>query len=127
MKSTRLALVLCGVAVGSMLVMGPTATPALAHTGITSSSPKAGAKLERPPRRVTVTFSAEPRTGSLVVRNSTGRVVSRGPNGKDPANVRRLRVTLVRGLSQGRYTVHWKITTADGHRQSGRFSFRVVP
>ena len=38
-----------------------------------------------------------------------------------------LRVTLVRGLSQGRYTVHWKITTADGHRQSGRFSFRLVP
>lgn len=127
MKSTRHALALCGVAVGSMLVMGPTVTPALAHTGVTSSSPKAGAKLERPPRRVTVTFSVEPRTGSLVVQNSTGRMVSRGPNGKDPANVRRLRVTLVRGLSQGRYTVHWKITSADGHKQSGRFSFRVVP
>ena len=65
MKSTRHALALCGVAVGSMLVMGATATPALAHTGITLSSPKAGAKLERPPRRVTVTFSGEPRTGSL--------------------------------------------------------------
>ena len=118
------ALVTVIMAASVVLSLGPTAPPARGHTGLVSTSPKAGATLRRPPRRVTVTFAQQLRSGSIVVRKS-GRIVSTGAGGRDPANVRRLRVALPQGLGAGRYAVRWRATAADGHVQAGTFSFRV--
>jgi non-specific protein-tyrosine kinase len=87
---------------------------------------KAGAKLTKQPRRVLVKFGGEIKSGSIVVKNAGGKIVSIGPNGKDPADVRRLRVALKPNLKNGRYTVSWKVVSADGHHQAGTFSFRLI-
>jgi methionine-rich copper-binding protein CopC len=112
------------LAAGSILVMGPAASAATSHTGVVSTSPKKGAKLAKPPKAVTVTFSQEIRGGSIVVRRA-GTVVSLGSGGKDPRDVRRLRVVLKNGLGAGLYKVRWRVEAADGHEQSGGFSFMV--
>jgi methionine-rich copper-binding protein CopC len=105
--------------------MGPTAPAGSAHTGIVATSPKAGARLEKVPKHVSITFSQEILRGTIVVRRA-GVMVSRRVGGKDPSNVRRLRVAMKNGLGTGRFVVRWTITAADGHEQSGSFSFRVV-
>jgi methionine-rich copper-binding protein CopC len=120
-RFSRLAAVL---AAGSILVMGPAAGSALAHTEPVAFSPKKGATLSTAPQRVTITFGAEILGGSIVVRTG-GRVVSKGPSGKDPKNVRRLRVSLKRGLGSGRYLVRWTVKAADGHSETGSYTFRV--
>lgn len=113
------------ILLGSIVATLAVAGAALAHTGVESSSPKAGAVLAKAPAKVTVTFAEEIRSGKLSVRNASGKPVSKGPGGKDPANVRRLRVALERGLGAGRYTVRWSVTAADGDDQAGVFRFSV--
>jgi methionine-rich copper-binding protein CopC len=98
---------------------------ALAHTEPVATSPRSGATVANAPTRVTVTFSAVIRGGTIVVRASGGTVVSRGPGGRDPANAKRLRVGLRTGLASGRYTVRWVVRGADGHEQHGVFRFTV--
>jgi methionine-rich copper-binding protein CopC len=98
---------------------------ALAHAELASTSPKTGATLARVPARVTATFTGHLRSGTITVKDSRGRTVSIGTRGRDPANVKRLRVPLKRGLSSDRYTVRWTIVAADGDEQVGSFRFRV--
>ena len=57
--------------------------------------------------------------------NGLGKVVSTGPSGRDPRNVRRLRVALKANLTAKRFVVYWTAKAADGHQQSGHFGFRV--
>jgi methionine-rich copper-binding protein CopC len=117
-------LALLAGAIAALAVLAPSS--ALAHTEIVATSPKAGSTVERAPGKVTVTFSAQIRSGTIVVRNGSGRLVSKGSGGRDPANVKRLRVALAAGLGSGRYTVRWTVVGADGHEQRGSFSFRVA-
>jgi methionine-rich copper-binding protein CopC len=125
MSMLRWALALAALAAaGPMLVLGPAADVASAHTEPIASMPRAGAVLSKPPKAVTITFAQEIRGGTLVVRRG-GAVVSRGSGGKDPANVRRLRVSLRPRLGPGRYVVRWTVRAADGHRQAGSFAFLV--
>jgi methionine-rich copper-binding protein CopC len=72
-----------------------------------------------------MTFTEEILSGTIVVRKA-GAVVSRGTGGKDPGNVRRLRVAMKSGLGTGRFVVNWTVTAPDGHHQHGSFSFRVT-
>jgi methionine-rich copper-binding protein CopC len=113
-------------ALGSILVMGLSAPPAAAHTPLVGTTPQAGARLSKQPKRVLVKFGAEIKSGSIVVKNAAGTIVSTGPNGRDPKDVRRLKVALKPNLANGRYRVSWKAIAADGHRQAGTFSFRLV-
>jgi methionine-rich copper-binding protein CopC len=114
------------LAAGCILVMGTAAAPAAAHAPLVGTSPKAGSKLTEQPRRVLVTFGEEIRSGSIVVKNASGKIVSRGPNGKDPTDVRRLRVALKPNLKNGRYKVSWKVASADGDPEAGTFAFRLI-
>jgi methionine-rich copper-binding protein CopC len=120
MNRPRLALVLT-VAACVAAIAGPAAH---AHLDVVATSPKAGAKVTKA-TRVTVTFSAVVRSGTISVRAADGRLVSTPAGGRDPANARRLRVGLLPGLASGSYTVRWTVRGADGHRQSGRFRFAI--
>jgi methionine-rich copper-binding protein CopC len=120
-RSVRIALVLAVVSTLALV----TIPSAGAHTEVVATSPKAGARTAKAPARVTVTFSAVIRGGTIVVRAPGGAIVSRGPGGRDPANAKRLRVGLRTGLGSGRYTVRWTVDGADGHRQRGTFRFTV--
>jgi copper resistance protein C len=100
------------------------AAPATAHVRVKSTSPARGGSASTSIRSVTVTFTGPLRTGTIRVTRA-GSVVSVGSGGRDPRNIRRLRVGLKRSLRAGSYTARWTCTAADGHRQSGSFRFRL--
>src|SRR5262245_59642870 len=110
------------LAVALLLAFG--AADALAHVTLVSSSPARNARLSRAPSSVSMTFSEPLRRGTLTVTRGTARVSS-GPGGRDPRNVKRLRVTLRRGLRSGRYTVHASIVAPDGDHQTFTYRFTV--
>ena len=89
-----------------------------AHGCRVSSSPRAGAQLAKPPAVVTITFAGQIRSGTLRVVNGPGKAVSTGVSGRDPRNVRRLRVALKKSLTAKRFVVYWTAKAADGHTSS---------
>ena len=48
-----------------------------------------------------------------------------GAGGRDPKNVKRLRVKLRGGLRAGSYKANWTMRHADGHTLRGSFSFKL--
>lgn len=118
------------VAVATVVLAAPLglgATAASAHTEVVRTSPGSGKTASTSTRTVLVTFSGEIRRSGATLR-VTGpdrKVVSVGTGGRDARNVKRLRVTLKRGLKPGRYTARWTAVAADGHPQKGTFGFRL--
>ena len=108
----------------SILAIGAGASAALAHVDVVATSPKRNAQLAKAPRAVTVTFSAQTLRGTIAVKNGQGRVVST-KGGRDPGDVRRLRVTLRPGLGKGAYVVRWTAVAPDGDEATGSFRFTV--
>ncbi|MCB0882728.1 MAG: copper resistance protein CopC [Thermoleophilia bacterium] len=99
---------------------------ASAHAGLASTSPRKGSTVASLPNAVYLTF------GGQVARVLSVKVIRRGANtnyatraGLDPRNVNRVKATLRRVGPRGVYTVLWKVRVADGHIQTGRFSFRT--
>jgi methionine-rich copper-binding protein CopC len=101
------------------------AAVALGHAEVTSTSPASGATAKTTIRSVTVTFTAEIRSGTLRVTGPGGKVVSVGAGGRDPRNVKRLLVGLKGSLKAGSYKASWKAAAADGHAQHGSFRFTL--
>jgi copper resistance protein C len=96
------------------------AGPAAAHDVIRSTNPADGAVVDRLPDRVVLTFD-EPALalGSEVVVTGPAGPVSDGPPSLVDNEVRQA----VRAGPAGRYTVLWRVTSADGHPVSGTFAF----
>jgi len=111
-----LATVLSAVAV----TLIATAVPASAHDVLRSTNPADGAVVDRLPDRVVLTFD-EPALaiGTEVVVTGPAGPVSDGPPQLVDAEVRQP----VRAGPAGRYTVLWRVTSADGHPVSGTFAF----
>lgn len=103
------------------------APPAQAHAFLVQSDPAPGARLETPPRQVRLWFSepVDPRLSGIEVYDAARRRVDRGDLTADPADPRRLQVTL-EPLSEGAYTVVWQaFSRVDGHLTRGFFGFAV--
>ncbi len=113
------------IALIAALVLAFGATSALAHVTFKSSSPAKGSTVKKSLKTVKVTFSGTIRSGTLKVYGPKGGKVSKGNGGRDPRNIKRLTVALKSGLKVGKYTAKWTITAADGHKQSGSFTFRL--
>jgi methionine-rich copper-binding protein CopC len=110
----------------SALVLLPllAASPAQAHDALVSTSPADGSRVATPPDEVVLTFNQP----ALAV--GTQLVVS-GPDGPVQQGKPRLvdatvRQTIATGSPAGRYTVTWRVTSADGHPVSGTFSFTAT-
>lgn len=108
------------VATGLLLVGGATASSA--HDTLLSTDPPDGATLPMAPDAVTLTFS------SPALAMGT-RVVVLAPDGRDVADgePQLVDATVTQALSgelpAGRYTVQWRVTSADGHPVDGTFAF----
>ena len=102
-----------------------TATTAFAHVEYKSSSPGKGKTASTRISTVTVTFTGPLRKGTLKVTGPGGKSVNDGAGARDPRNISRLRVPLKSGLKAGSYKATWSITAADGHKQSGSFTFKL--
>ena len=74
---------------------------------------------------VSATFSQSIRGGSMKVTGPGGTTVSSGSGGRDPRNVKRLKVPLRGGKRAGTYKASWTMKAADGHTQRGTFTFKL--
>ena len=97
--------------------------PALAHTGLESSSPQDGDVINEELQQVTLTFESKIEQGStLELQNSNGEAL---PVENISLTENQMVGNLSRPLENGEYQVNWKIIGADGHPIEGDFSFSI--
>jgi copper resistance protein C len=111
--------VLASVAAAGLALM--MAAPASAHDSLVSSSPADGQTVATMPDSIVLTMN------EAAVAVGT-RVVVSGPDGEVQQGRPRLSKNTVEQALEpsapaGRYTVTWRVTSADGHPVSGTFSF----
>jgi len=102
-------------------------TPVSAHGLLLRSNPEANAVLQQAPAQVELFFSepAEQELSSIAVYDSNNLIVDAGDVRVDPADPKRMTVSL-RSLPDGVYTVTWKVvSTIDGHQTIGTYPFAV--
>jgi methionine-rich copper-binding protein CopC len=102
------------------LLVAPTA---LGHAKVDKRVPASGASLSSGPKTVYVAFTAQVRPGAKLTVKRGSTTVIRGKN--DPRNVKRVIGKSSRRLAKGTYRVTWSATYLDGHKESGKWSFRV--
>lgn len=99
--------------------------PASAHTVLVSADPAAEATLASGPAKVTATFNEELQTtfAAMAVIGPDGNLWSSG----EPEVRGTVAGIAVRPLGPaGRYTVNYRVTSADGHVVTGSWSFTVT-
>jgi putative copper export protein/methionine-rich copper-binding protein CopC len=106
-------------------------TPAAlyAHARLERSDPADGARLDRVPGDVRLTFTEapEPAVSSLSLMGPDGQAVSLGAI-RVPSDSPRVLVAAVLGVMRpGTYLVRWRTATADGHPLNGTFRFTLAP
>jgi len=106
-------------------VSAVTASTAFAHVEYKSSYPAKGKTASKNISIVSVTFTGALRKGTLKVTGPGGKLASNGSGGRDPRKISRLRTSMKSGLKAGTYKATWKITAADGHAETGSFTFRL--
>ena len=101
--------------------------PALAHARLVQEEPADGATLAESPDRVELRFSepVDAEFSPLEVYNSEGERVDEDNARISPTDARVLIVDLEE-LSEGSYTVEWRVTSIDGHVVEGRYEFAVA-
>ncbi|MFI6642928.1 copper resistance protein CopC [Streptomyces sp. NPDC050504] len=107
-------------------LLAVSAPQAAAHTDLNGSDPANGAVLDALPRTVTLTFS-DP------VTQKHARLAVTGPDGAAlgdgaPAVAgREVTLRLKDAKARGRYTVGYRVVSADGHSVAGTSAFTVRP
>ena len=105
-----------------LVVLG--AAPAAAHTSLVGVDPADGSTVAATPAAVVLTFT-EPAVAlgtQVVVTGPEGQVSGGAPQLVDST----VRQELVPGAPAGRYTVAWRVTSADGHPITGESSFTTT-
>ncbi|MEU0042983.1 copper resistance CopC family protein [Streptomyces werraensis] len=112
------------VPAAALAVLPVTAPPAAAHTELDSSSPGANATLAGLPPRITLTFSDEmtQKYAKVAVTGPDGESVGIGnPQVQDES----VSIPVDVGSPAGRYTVGYRVVSADGHPVSGSYTFTI--
>jgi copper transport protein len=101
--------------------------PALAHANLVEASPAQGSEVSKPPERIELRFSepVDAEFDPVVVRAAGGARVDAHDARVDPDDARVVLAGLQR-VSEGSYTVKWRVTSIDGHVVEGRYAFAVV-
>ena len=100
---------------------------ALAHAGLLSSNPAAGATLGAAPTEITLMFSERPvpALSSIIVADAHGNAYQTARPELATGDLLTLEVP-VRTLARGVYTVKWRVDSAvDGHATTGGYQFGV--
>ncbi|RKR87477.1 hypothetical protein BDK92_1755 [Micromonospora pisi] len=120
-KFTRTGALVAAASVACVLL---TALPAAAHNSLTSSDPSDGARLDRAPAQLTLTFLAKLDPGATIIT-----VI--GPDNVSAASAEptfsgaRVMVGFRPGPA-GLYTVGYELPSRDGHPVKGRIRFTVT-
>jgi methionine-rich copper-binding protein CopC len=117
------ALVAVLLTTGGVLVAG--AASAQAHDALVGTDPSDGSTLAVAPDHVTLTFGepAQQLGTEIVVTAADGTRVSVGQADLTDSTVTQ---TLADSRPAGKYTVTWRVTSADGHPVSGTFTFTAI-
>ena len=101
---------------------------AFAHAFPVKNIPGAGAELAQSPGTVTIRFDdeLEPMFSKLIVKNASGKQVSKGDGSVSKTNTKKLS-TKLSSLSPGKYHVFWSVVSRDGHRTHGDYTFSINP
>jgi len=110
---------------GAAVVSAVAAATAFAHTEVKSTYPGKGKSVSKNLSTVSVTFTQQIRSGTIKVTGPGGSTYSSGSGGRDPRNVKRLRVSMKSSKRSGSYKASWTMKAIDGHTQRGSFSFKV--
>ncbi|WP_346927558.1 copper resistance protein CopC [uncultured Arthrobacter sp.] len=116
-------------AVAAVLIPAATATPALAHDSLSSTTPAKDAVVTTAPKTVSLTLSEPPldsemlKTSVVTVTDGAGTTLT---DGKVTVNGPTLSTTIAAGTA-GTYTVLWRAVSSDGHPIEGQYSFTVQP
>lgn len=125
MRAPRVRLGLAAVlvaAVGGMVGSVVAAPAALAHATLEKTVPKQGGTVTKTRGKVTLTFdeAVHSNFAKVVVTSPDGTRVNTGK----PHVVNGTVTQRVKGLpAAGRYTVAWRVVSADGHPVEGKFRF----
>jgi methionine-rich copper-binding protein CopC len=100
--------------------------PALAHARLVETYPADGGTLVEPPEQVQLLFNepVEAEFNPIEVYDQGGERVDEDDARVSPNDARLLVVDLEE-LSEGSYTVEWRVTSADAHPISGTYGFAV--
>jgi copper resistance protein C len=106
------------------LLLGLLVTQAIAHTTVTTTSPKNGSTLEQAPPSIQISFRDPVRLTSIVA------VESGKPERKlefTPMDSAAKFTVTHPNLGSGRIEIQWKALSRDGHVLSGSFLFTIEP
>lgn len=120
-RFARLAAVLAVVLAGALGALVLAAAPASAHDSLVSTAPTSGQTLPQIPASVVLTFD-EPAVAmgtQILVTGPDGPVQQGTPQLVDDTVTQ----AVAGNAPAGRYTVDWRVTSADGHPVSGSFTF----
>ncbi|MEU0720507.1 copper resistance CopC family protein [Streptomyces lavendulocolor] len=109
----------------ALAALAVAAPRAAAHTELDISSPGANAELAGLPPRVTLTFS-DPMTqkyAKVAVTTSDGKSAA---DGEPQVSGKQVTLALDPASPAGRYTVGYRVVSADGHPVSGSYTFTVA-
>ncbi|MET8977115.1 copper resistance CopC family protein [Streptomyces sp. NPDC004539] len=109
---------------GALTVLALAAPAASAHTALDTSSPASGAVLAGLPPRVTLTFTdpMDDRYAKVAVTGPDGTSAAQGEPRVTGASVT---LGLAPASPPGRYTVGYRVVSADGHPVTGSYAFTL--
>ena len=110
-----------------LVLLGSTLTSALAHAHphLKAATPAPGSIMRGSPPELRLTFSEAvlPRFSGVQVTDQRGRVIPTKP--RLAPNRTQLIFAIPGRLPAGVYRVTWRTVSADTHRVTGRYTFRV--
>jgi copper resistance protein C len=114
------------IAAASGLVMLFAGTAAFAHAHLVRAIPAVGGTIHPAPSEVTLRFNEriEAAFSSVAVRDAAGKQVDKADAQVDKKDRTIMRVSLP-PLEPGVYKVEWQAVSADTHRVTGDFTFKV--
>ena len=99
---------------------------ALSHAKSVSSDPAPRSVVNRSPESITILFNQqlEPAYSTIVVTNSSGKLVTEKAAVVDLKNNKRL-ILVLPNLIPDKYTVSYKVLSLDGHVVKSTYKFRI--
>ncbi|WP_237167021.1 copper resistance CopC family protein [Mycolicibacterium fortuitum] len=101
-------------------------TQANAHTTLVESSPAADARLAEAPQELVLTFN-EPIGQAFAVIRVVGSDGQKVDGNRATVSGSTATTAINKGAAPGRYTVTYRVVSADGHPVTGRYAFTVAP
>jgi methionine-rich copper-binding protein CopC len=112
-------------ALAAVVIVLLPAAPAWAHAQLVSADPAEDASLARAPASVTLTFSERlnPEFTTIVVSDAARQRI---PAAAPTVDAGKGTVSLTQPLSNGAYTVAYRVVSVDGHTVQGSYPFTVA-